>query len=381
MHRGFLHWLKIAFCIDFYEISNDNALYVEIIGKTMRYNELTENQSRILIDAKQYFEAYKSARKIADSYAGTMHWKKVGGKEYLIKSTRGIQRGVGARSADTERIYEQFASAKALADDRLSGSILKMAEHAKICRAVGLARMPKISSNILRAIDTAGLLGETLLVIGTNSLYAYESCAGVRFDSDIMETADMDLLFDSRKKISMAVRSKISESGLMGLLQKTDPSFAAVYRNGFRAVNRDGYFVDLVKPEPTPPWRKEPEGLSETSVESLDLVAVPIRSLHWLLSSPKITEVVIGSDGAPAPMVCADPRSFALHKLWLSSQLSRDPLKKSRDHAQAMAVASMVIDKMPHLLFDANDLKNFPKAISEDTDGSEFSALRKAFKL
>ncbi len=113
----------------------------------------------------------------------------------------------------------------------------------------------------------------------------------------------------------------------------------------------------------------------------LELVAVPIRSLNWLLSSPKITEVVIGSDGAPAPMVCADPRSFALHKLWLSSQLSRDPLKKSRDHAQAMAVASMVIDKMPHLLFDANDLKNFPKAISEDTDGSEFSALRKAFKL
>ena len=96
----------------------------------------------------------------------------------------------------------------------------------------------------------------------------------------------------------------------MALLKRADSSFTPVYEKGFRAVNRDGYFVDLVK-------------------------AAPTKTLNWLLSAPKFSDIGIGWDGVPVPMVCPDPRAFALQKLWLSSQVDRAPLKKGRDQAQA----------------------------------------------
>ncbi|OFZ85698.1 MAG: hypothetical protein A2V78_15430 [Betaproteobacteria bacterium RBG_16_64_18] len=37
---------------------------------------------------------------------------------------------------------------------------------------------------------------------------------------------------------------------------------------------------------------------------------------------------------------------------WLASQPEREPVKKPRDLAQAKAVASMVVEHMPHLSFD-----------------------------
>ncbi len=51
------------------------------------------------------------------------------------------------------------------------------------------------------------------------------------------------------------------------------------------------------------------------------------------------------------PFRVPDPRAFALHKAWLSQQPTRDPLKKPRDLAQAKAVAQLVREQMPHLIF------------------------------
>lgn len=52
------------------------------------------------------------------------------------------------------------------------------------------------------------------------------------------------------------------------------------------------------------------------------------------------------------PFHVPDPRAFALHKAWLSQQLTHEPLKKPRDLAQARVVAQLVREYMPHLSFD-----------------------------
>ena len=96
-----------------------------------------------------------------------------------------------------------------------------------------------------------------------------------------------------------------------------------------------------------------------------DLEAAEIRNLQWLVSSPKFKQVVIGDDGYPAAMACPDPRAFALHKIWLSKQPDRDPLKKKRDRHQALAVAFLVSRYLPQYRFAATELKMFPKAIIE----------------
>jgi hypothetical protein len=73
--------------------------------------------------------------------------------------------------------------------------------------------------------------------------------------------------------------------------------------------------------------------------------------------------IVIGEDGYPTPLVVPDPRSFALHKLWLSEQPDREPVKKQRDCDQGLAVAQLVIQYLPQYQFNASELRMFPKDV------------------
>jgi hypothetical protein len=97
-----------------------------------------------------------------------------------------------------------------------------------------------------------------------------------------------------------------------------------------------------------------------------DLLAAEIRNLHWLVSAPKFSRIVIGDDGYPATMIVPDPRAFAVHKLWLSRQKDRDPLKKKRDHAQALAVSRIILQYFPELQFKPEQLRMFPKTLVDE---------------
>jgi hypothetical protein len=77
---------------------------------------------------------------------------------------------------------------------------------------------------------------------------------------------------------------------------------------------------------------------------------------QWLISSPKFSQVVIGEDGYPASLVVPDPRAFALHKLWLSEQSDREPVK-------GLAVAQLIIQYLPQYQFNTSELRMFPKDV------------------
>ena len=87
-----------------------------------------------------------------------------------------------------------------------------------------------------------------------------------------------------------------------------------------------------------------------------------------MISSPKIYQIVIGEDGFPAAMSVPDPRAFALHKLWLSKQVRRDPVKKQRDVDQAIAVANLIVKYLPQYKFKASELRMFPKYILTEAE-------------
>lgn len=96
-----------------------------------------------------------------------------------------------------------------------------------------------------------------------------------------------------------------------------------------------------------------------------DLEAAEIRNLQWLASAPKYRQVVIGEDGYPAAMMCPDPRAFALHKIWMSVQPDRNPIKKQRDRSQALAVAYLVLKYLPQHKFAPSELRMFPKSVAD----------------
>ena len=102
--------------------------------------------------------------------------------------------------------------------------------------------------------------------------------------------------------------------------------------------------------------------------EKADLRAADIEHLDWYLSAPKLRQIVIGEDGFPAPFTVPDPRVFALHKLWLSRQPGRDPLKKPKDREQALLVAELVMHYLPQLKFSKTELRMLPRTVARLTD-------------
>jgi len=323
------------------------------------FNELTDNQRRVYIDTVQVYEAHLDAIEKNRSYTGGMHWKKVKGKEYLFRSRGRHGHGVslGPRSPETEEMFNSFQRGKQEMKERLDSLRHRLDEQARVCKAALIQRVPSVVTGILRLLNQHDMLGRNLIVIGTNALSAYEAAGGVFFDAPIMATEDMDILWDTRSKLTLAASRNIVGTGLIGILRKADRSFETSSARGFRAINKDGYMVDLIKPLPRNALQR---GQPSTLGEPGDLVATEIRNLQWLVSSPKFSQVVIGEDGYPALMIVPDPRAFALHKLWMNEQRDREPVKKVRDRDQAVAVAKLVLQYLPQYRFNASELRMFP---------------------
>src|SRR3546814_3951594 len=65
---------------------------------------------------------------------------------------------------------------------------------------------------------------------------------------------------------------------------------------------------------------------------------IPLEEQEWLLLGRPVDQVVGCRDGSPARIVAPDPRWFALHKLWMSEQAKRNPLKRPKDRKQGLAL-------------------------------------------
>ena len=324
------------------------------------YRELSANQARVQVDTAQTFEAYRDARALWRRFGGGMTWRSVGGRDYLIKilDRNGRTKSLGPRSGETERIYEQFVSGKAAARERLETVEASLKEFAGMSRGVGINRVPGVVCGILRKLDEHGFLDKSLMVIGTNAMYAYEAAGGVMFESGMMGTTDVDLLWDARSSMNLVWSDEdVSEYGVLAALKKVDRSFENLSDSGFRAVNGHGFVVDLVKQAPNPPWKAEKDSIAPS-----DRTPARPGEMNWLLSSTKLRATVIGYDGMPAPMVAPDPRVFVIHRCWLSQQGDRDPKKKRRDMLQAQATLCLVSEKFPHLKMGPDIERLFQKA-------------------
>jgi hypothetical protein len=330
----------------------------------MQSLEMDEDQRRIFIDTAQLHEAFMGAYIKTRAYRGGMHWKKAKGREYLFRSLDryGHGKSLGPRSPETEAIYSEFHDNKKHVFARLKDLKERLKVQARFCKAARIDRVPRIVTAILRLLEQQKLLGSNLQIIGTNALYAYEAYAGVWLERGLLATQDMDVLWDIRPKLRLFAHDHVDNKGFIDILKTADRSFDLLSRQSFRAVNQSGYMVDLVKPEPKLMLERENRQIGGPD----DLMAVEIKKLSWLVSAPKFSQIVIGTDGFPATMVAPDPRAFAIHKLWLSRQADRDPVKKKRDRAQALAVCKLIVRYLPKFQFKPNELRMFPKELVSD---------------
>jgi len=325
------------------------------------FNDLSNEQRRQLIDVRQTFEVYQSvARLLRRRYEGSMRWLTRKGHDYLHRKRGGSETSLGPRSEETEAQYQAFMQGREEQRKRATQLVKRLDQMAPVNRALGLGRVPKLTARIVRQLDKAELLGEHVLVIGTNALFAYEAKAGVQCSSELLATADADLLLDVRRRISFLLPS-VRKGGLLSQLQKVDESFQLRRAHDFRAFNGDGFLVDLIRPEDRSVMVKGRKALGDTSG---DMQGAAIFGLQWLLNAPRFEAVVIGEDGYPLRVVTVDPRAFTLHKLWVSTRDDRDPIKKPRDRAQAQVVAA-IAQRYLNLSFNSSELQALPKRLRE----------------
>lgn len=332
--------------------------------KHMERFEMTGEQRRVYVDMTQLHEAYMDAFFKSRAYRGGMHWKKAKGKEYLFRSLDryGYGKSLGARSDETEAVYNDFHNRKQMISGRLRKLKERLRSQARFCKAARIARVPRVVTAILRHLEEHRLLGRNIQVVGTHALYAYEARAGIHLDKGLLATQDMDLLWDVRPKLRLWAAEGVDPEGLVDILHRADRSFELLGKAGFRAANEAGYMVDLIKPEPKSFAAKEKRRVGGDS----DLTAAEIKNLQWLVSAPKFDQIVIGDDGFPARMIVPDPRAFALHKLWVSNRKNRPAVKKKRDRAQALAVCKLTLGYMPEFEFKKEELRMFPKDVVAD---------------
>lgn len=319
---------------------------------------------RDAIDARERYDLLRSAQTEArHSYGGAMQFETRGNTEYLIRRPYGssTRKSYGRRSAETEAKLARFLAGKTRVQDQISSLKKELQNRAPVLRARGLGRVPTLTARVIRKLDDQAWLGTSLIILGTNALYAYEAQAAVRIETNFLATGDVDILYDARRKLVMS--GDVKARGLIGVLQTVDRSFAKVQNRNYTAANKEGYMVDLIEPQDHDRILRHGQG--RLSDYSDDLTATTTESSKWLFNVPKFTATAFDEQGLPLRIVTLDPRVYALQKQWIvKNDPSRDPAKRVRDAQQAKLIAS-IATKHLGLSFDDPVLSGLPKSFRD----------------
>ncbi len=295
---------------------------------------------RIAANLEQSYGAWLDAQRQLNTLPASMYWASKGDAEYLTSKNDSADNGhsLGARSSDTEARYAAYTEEKSLQKERAGKLLDQLHERAALYKMRGL-RLPVLSDqpgDILRALDLDDLLGNDVLLVGTNAFVAYELACGVRFPTGSEATEDFDLAWCRGTKASLAAMSGAVSTGkrksLLKVIRGIDKTYRINPRKPYQAINSENYDVELLAAPSTHPL---PKG------EGFDPMATLVEQ-EWLLLGRPVSVVAGTSKGHASPMVVPDPRWMALHKLWLSSKPERNVFKKDKDRRQGYVLLDAV---------------------------------------
>lgn len=309
----------------------------------LQLRPFSDEQARALVNLRQRYEAWRDAERAWRELPYDLRRKRVGEYEYLYKihDRSGNGTSLGRWGPEAEQRFATYRANKAELKDRLARARAAADEGARLARALRVPQLASAPAPILREADCRGLLDGTLLVVGTNCLVAYaqEAVAALPLAD---ETEDFDLAW--------AAREEVQGAPVWELLKAVDPTFAVNTEREFQARNASTYEVELL----VAPSRAATLGRRDRPRP------VPLPEQEWLLLGRPVDQVVACRDGTAARIVAPDPRWFALHKLWLSAQAKRDPLKRRKDRAQGLGVLDAARQGMPHYPLDGEFEASIP---------------------
>jgi hypothetical protein len=309
----------------------------------------SSDSQRIAANLEQAYQTWLDTRRDLDALPMSLYWANRDGVDYLYAKNdpQGSGTSIGPRSPETETRYNQFVEERTALKARIASLDGVISERAALYRRLRLPSLPDRQAEILRALDIAGLLGQDLLVVGTNAFVAYELFIGAKLPTGNEETEDFDLAWCRGSKVSLATRlpgtaQPNREKTLLSVLKSIDGSYRVSPRKPYQAVANDGYEVELLAAPSTHPLPK-------------NQVFDPMASLveqEWLLMGRPVSVVVATVRGRAAPLVVPDPRFMALHKLWLADKPERRADKREKDRRQGQ----VLLDALRHFPSPAHPL-------------------------
>lgn len=293
------------------------------------FTPFSSDSQRVSANLEQIYRAWLDARRQFDSMPVSMFWADKDGADYLYVKFSSTDNGtsIGPRNPDTEKQLAEFTQTKDELKARIQSFDSVIQERAGLYRRLRLPSLPDRQAEILRKLDIDELLGNDLLVVGTNAFVAYELFIGAKLPTGNEETEDFDLAWCRGSKVSLATllgKQSTKTKTLFGVLKSIDSSYRISPRKPYQAVSSDGYEVELLAAPSTHPLPKN---------EAFDPMASLIEQ-EWLLKGTAVSVVVATIRGRVAPLVVPDPRWMALHKLWLADKPERRADKKDKDRRQ-----------------------------------------------
>jgi hypothetical protein len=305
----------------------------------MDYIPLSDNAARQAIDSSTIFDEYTRVQALTQPYSGGMYWKQDAGYEYLVKTAPdNRQKRLGARSAESEKIYLEFTTRKREVEARFTSLRDQLKDAERLNKALKVGRVPSTVVSVLQSIEAAGL-GEHFTVVGTHALYAYEAAASVRIMQGALATQDVDLLWDARRRVQFMTDIKKLDSSMLRVLQRADATFERKESQKETAINAKGFEVDFLRRQPVDgdphPFR--------FSTDEDDLWPVQAVRASVLTSAPRFEHIVISATGRMTRMRTVSPSVFIEFKQWMATHAThREEAKRRRDLRQASIVQSLM---------------------------------------
>lgn len=311
----------------------------------MAVEPFSDEQARVIVNLDQAYQVWMETLRTLNDLPYNMRIKEVSGREYLYEVTDrlGTMKSKGPIDPDKRAEFDQYKTEKAELKDRLTQSKATMRELGSLYRALRLPMLPVEAGKILREADRMRILGEQIMVVGTNALVAY----ALEANGFIRDAPDTTMDFDMALT---AIEADEDRPTLWKMLKEVDMTYTVNAERPFQARNAKAYEIEIL----SAPSRIGGQARRDKPRP------VPLPEQEWLLNGRPIDRVVGVHDGEAARLIVPDPRWFALQKLWMAEKPERNPQKKPKDRKQGTALLNAVWQTMPHYALDAGFYDGLP---------------------
>jgi hypothetical protein len=272
--------------------------------------------------------------------------KEIGGREYLYAQGRvadGTVRQIylGPNDARAQAVRERLGRAKANTEAERAD----IGTTAKFLRNAGVPALDPVEWRVVNALAQDGVFRVGGVLVGTIAYRCMAGLLGVKLPSATAMTADVDI---AAKTVPIAIIPEVvcPQSALerleMGFspMMDVDPAL-----HGTRFKAREGEFkVEFLTP------LTGPETGQRFEIRQLGVAATPLRFLDYLIED---TAPAAALGRRPVLVQVPSPARYAVHKLIVSQERRRSPLKSQKDLQQSFELQTALLQIDPVGLSEA----------------------------